>query len=60
MSVLVTPILKQDSGQDIIEYALLAALLSTVSWSVIASLQGDVQILYRTIAALVFRAAAAV
>ena len=37
---------REESGQDIIEYALLAAFISIVAWAVIASIGTDVNSIY--------------
>jgi pilus assembly protein Flp/PilA len=37
---------REESGQDIIEYVLLAAFISVVAWTIIQSIGNDVQTLY--------------
>jgi len=37
---------REESGQDIIEYVLLAAFISVVAWTIIQSIGQDVQTLY--------------
>jgi Flp pilus assembly pilin Flp len=37
---------REESGQDIIEYALLAAFISIVAWAIVASIGTDVKSIY--------------
>ena len=37
---------REESGQDIIEYVLLAAFISVVAWTIIQGIGQDVQTLY--------------
>jgi pilus assembly protein Flp/PilA len=37
---------REESGQDIIEYALLAAFISIVAWSILVAIGGDVTSIY--------------
>jgi pilus assembly protein Flp/PilA len=37
---------REESGQDIIEYALLAAFISIVAWAIVQSIGTDVQSIY--------------
>jgi Flp pilus assembly pilin Flp len=37
---------REDEGQDIIEYALLAAFISVVAWLTLQAIGGDVQTMY--------------
>jgi pilus assembly protein Flp/PilA len=37
---------REESGQDIIEYALLAAFISIVAWAIIQSIGTDVKSIY--------------
>ena len=40
---------REEEGQDIIEYALLAAFISVVAWTIIQSIGGDVTTLYQAV-----------
>jgi Flp pilus assembly pilin Flp len=37
---------REESGQDIIEYVLLAAFISVVAWTIIQNIGNDVETLY--------------
>ena len=40
---------REEEGQDIIEYALLAAFISVVAWTIIQSIGSDVTTLYTAV-----------
>ena len=40
---------REEEGQDIIEYALLAAFISIVAWLILKSIGGDVQTMYSNV-----------
>jgi pilus assembly protein Flp/PilA len=40
---------REESGQDIIEYALLAAFISIVAWSILVTIGGDVKTIYTAV-----------
>jgi len=40
---------REESGQDIIEYVLLAAFISVVAWTIIQAIGKDVQTLYTNV-----------
>ena len=40
---------REESGQDIIEYALLAAFISIVAWSILVTIGGDVKSIYTAV-----------
>ena len=41
--------IRDDEGQDIIEYALLAAFISIVAWLILQSIGQDVQTMYSNV-----------
>ena len=41
--------IREDEGQDIIEYALLAAFISIVAWLILQSIGQDVQTMYSNV-----------
>jgi len=40
---------REESGQDIIEYALLAAFISIVAWAILVNIGGDVKTIYSAV-----------
>ena len=40
---------REESGQDIIEYALLAAFISIVAWAILVNIGGDVEQIYSAV-----------
>jgi Flp pilus assembly pilin Flp len=40
---------REEEGQDIIEYALLAAFISIVAWLILQSIGQDVQVMYSNV-----------
>ena len=40
---------REEEGQDIIEYALLAAFISIVAWSILDTIGGDVKTIYSAV-----------
>jgi Flp pilus assembly pilin Flp len=50
---------REESGQDIIEYVLLAAFISVVAWTIIQSIGVDVTTLYTNTQAVTTAAAGA-
>jgi Flp pilus assembly pilin Flp len=40
---------REEEGQDIIEYALLAAFISVVAWLVLQNIGQDVQVMYSNV-----------
>ena len=50
---------REESGQDIIEYVLLAAFISVVAWTIIQTIGSDVTTLYTDTQAVTGAAAAA-
>ena len=40
---------REESGQDIIEYALLAAFISIVAWSILVTIGSDVKTIYTAV-----------
>ena len=50
---------REESGQDIIEYVLLAAFISVVAWTIIQTIGGDVTTLYSNTQAVTGAAAGA-
>jgi len=51
---------KEDAGQDMIEYSLLAGFISIVAWTVIDAIGGDVLTVYNGVKTATGDAAAAV
>ena len=49
---------REESGQDIIEYALLAAFISIVAWSILVTIGGDVKTIYTAVDGVTGSAAA--
>ena len=49
---------REESGQDIIEYALLAAFISIVAWSILVTIGGDVKSIYTAVDGVTSSAAA--
>jgi Flp pilus assembly pilin Flp len=56
---LITRFIHEEDGQDIIEYALLAAFISVVAWLVIEEIGQDVENIYSDVQAATDDAAAA-
>ena len=42
---------REEEGQDIIEYALLAAFISIVAWSLLGTIGSDVNVIYSQVGA---------
>jgi Flp pilus assembly pilin Flp len=59
MTNLFNRFVREEEGQDIIEYALLAAFISVIAWSIIQTIGGDVTTLYTSTQAVTGAAAAA-
>jgi len=51
---------REEEGQDIIEYALLAAFISIVAYTLLVGIGGDVQDIYRGVQTATTNAATAV
>jgi pilus assembly protein Flp/PilA len=49
MKTLFARFVREEEGQDIIEYALLAAFISVVAWLILQSIGGDVQTMYSNV-----------
>jgi len=49
----------EESGQDIIEYALLAAFISIVAWGILVTIGGDVKTIYTAVDGVTGQAATA-
>ena len=46
MKTLFNRFVREENGQDIIEYALLAAFISVLSWTILDSIGDDVKTMY--------------
>ena len=46
MKNLINRFVREESGQDIIEYALLAAFISVVAWLTLQAIGQDVKVMY--------------
>jgi pilus assembly protein Flp/PilA len=49
MKNLLARFVREDEGQDIIEYALLAAFISIVAWLILRDIGQDVQTMYSNV-----------
>lgn len=49
MKTLFARFVREDEGQDIIEYALLAAFISVVAWLILQSIGNDVVTMYTNV-----------
>ncbi len=49
MKTLMTRFVREEEGQDIIEYALLAAFISIVAWLILRDIGQDVQQMYSNV-----------
>ena len=49
MKSLFVRFVREEAGQDIIEYALLAAFISIVAWSILVTIGGDVKTIYTAV-----------
>jgi Flp pilus assembly pilin Flp len=49
MKNLLTRFVREEEGQDIIEYALLAAFISIVAWLILRDIGQDVQTMYSNV-----------
>ena len=49
MKSLLTRFIREEEGQDIIEYALLAAFISVVAWSILVTIGTDVTSIYTAV-----------
>ena len=49
MKNLLARFVREDEGQDIIEYALLAAFISIVAWLILREIGQDVQTMYSNV-----------
>jgi Flp pilus assembly pilin Flp len=49
MKSLFNRFVREEEGQDIIEYALLAAFISIVAWSILVTIGGDVKTIYTAV-----------
>ena len=58
MKNLFNRLVREESGQDIIVYTLLAAFISIVAWSIIVAIGGDVKTIYTAVDAVTGSAAA--
>ena len=58
MKSLFVRFVREEAGQDIIEYALLAAFISIVAWSILVTIGGDVKSIYTAVDAVTGSAAA--
>ena len=59
MTTLIRRFIRDDAGQDMIEYALLAAFISIVAWVVIQTIGQDVSTMYQNIRTVTSKAAGA-
>ena len=59
MKTLISRFVREEEGQDIIEYSLLGAFISVVAWMTIQTIGQDVQTLYTDIQTTTSAAAAA-
>ena len=59
MKSLINRFVREEEGQDIIEYALLAAFISVVAWLIIEGIGTDVENIYTDVQAATTDAAAA-
>ena len=59
MKNLFASLIRDDQGQDIIEYALLAAFISIVAWAVLGQIGSDVTTVYSEVGKVTSSAAAA-
>ena len=59
MTTLIRRFIRDDAGQDMIEYALLAAFISIVAWVVIQTIGQDVSTMYQNIRKVTSKAAGA-
>ena len=59
MTTLIRRFIRDDGGQDMIEYSLLAAFISIIAWVVIQTIGNDVSTMYGNIEAVTDAAAAA-
>ena len=59
MTTLIRRFIRDDGGQDMIEYSLLAAFISIVAWVVIQTIGNDVSTMYENIQDVTSAAAAA-
>lgn len=48
---------REEEGQDIIEYALLAAFISIVAWGILVTIGGDVKTIYTAVDSVTGQAA---
>lgn len=58
MKNLLVSFIRDDDGQDIIEYALLAAFISIVAYTLLGTIGNDVQTIYSTVSDVTSSAAA--
>ena len=58
MANLIRRFVQEDAGQDMIEYALLAAFISIIAWVTVQAIGGDVLTMYGNISAGTTAAAA--
>lgn len=49
MKTLISRFVREEEGQDIIEYSLLGAFISVVAWLTLDSIGEDVQVMYSEI-----------
>jgi pilus assembly protein Flp/PilA len=59
MKGLMVRFVREEEGQDIIEYALLAAFISIVAWSILVTIGGDVKSIYTAVDGVTGQAATA-
>ena len=59
MTTLIRRFIRDDGGQDMIEYSLLAAFISIIAWVVIQTIGNDVSTMYENIQDVTSAAAAA-
>ena len=49
MKSLIRRFVREEEGQDIIEYAMLAAFISVIAWTVLNTIGGDVANIYQDV-----------
>jgi pilus assembly protein Flp/PilA len=59
MKSLIVRFVREEEGQDIIEYALLAAFISIVAWSILVTIGSDVKTIFTAVDTVTGNAATA-
>jgi Flp pilus assembly pilin Flp len=59
MKSLIVRFVREEEGQDIIEYALLAAFISIVAWSLLVTIGSDVKTIFTAVDTVTDKAATA-